>query len=688
MTVSPDALLRDQARLDALHRVNLMGTPASEAFDRLARLAARLMHAPIGLVNFINDERQFFKGCFGYTSREMRTDWGFCPVTIARGEPLIINDVRRDPRFSSNPVVSHAGVAAYAGVPLVNEEGHALGTLCVLDYQARSWHDNDVQDLLDLSVSTLAEVRLSVWAQQRRRLFEAFEHAPCLIAVTRGPEHRYTFANAAHKRLLGPTNLEQPAQLALTGGSDTGLLEPMNTAYRTGKPVYRYETTVPEPGLADEPEQGTYTFVYSPLHAPSGDVEGLLHVAVDVTEQARTRAELAASERHVRDIAITLQESLLPRNLGSYEALEVAARYACGSPDRPDALTVRADGPRTGEEVGGDWYDVINLGVGRTALVIGDVMGRGVHAAAVMGQLRTAMRAYARLDLPPTEIMDLLDALVDEIAPEQLVTCAYAVYDPTTHQLRYANAGHLPPLLVGPNGSVRWLDGAQGTPLGTKGGPYLPGVVDMPPGATLALYTDGLVEERRQDIDVGMDRLAAVLTEQDDVLADTCERTLKQLLSPDGQSDDVALLLCRVPVPAAATSRAATLRLGDTRVSASQARQFTTATLGSWGLRADVVDPVVLVVSELVSNALLHAGGGVELRLRRTQRELHLEVCDGRVHLPHRRSGEPSEEGGRGLHLVDHFSRRWGARQTESGKSVWCEFDLAAAGTAHSSARA
>ncbi len=656
-----------------------MTTPASESFDRLARLAARLMHAPVGLVNFIDGERQFFKGCFGFRSRNMPTDWGFCPVTIAAGQPLVINDVRRDPRFAANPVVAGVGVAAYAGVPLVNDEGHALGTLCVLDYTVRSWGEADIEDLLDLAATTMSEIRLNVWAQEQQRLFEAFQHAPCLIAVTRGPEHRYSFANTEHRRLLGPGRFAEPARYAVPRAAELGLIDQMDAAYHSGQPVYCHETQVQPSDGEDEAAHGVYTFVYSPLHAPSGEVEGLLHVAVDVTEQVRAKADLLASERHVREIALTLQESLLPRDLGEYEALQVAARYACGSESRPERGGEPAQGEAAAGEqkVGGDWYDVISLGVGRTAMVIGDVMGRGVPAAAVMGQLRTAVRAYARLDLPPNEVLRLLNEVVQDIGDEQFATCVYAVYDPSTHKLRYASAGHLPPLLVEPGGVVRRLDAAEGAPLGTDGGgPYLAGVADMPPGATVALYTDGLVEERHRDIDVGVAELAAVLAERQMSLDDTCETALKRLRLPGGQADDVALLLCRAPVPAASTVRAAALTLGESRVSASQARQFTTATLAHWGVGRETAEPAVLVVSELVSNALLHAAGGVELRLRRTQRQLHVDVRDRNTRLPSRRGAEPSDEGGRGLHLVDHFCCRWGARQTDGGKSVWCEFDL------------
>ena len=182
------------------------------------------------------------------------------------------------------------------------------------------------------------------------------------------------------------------------------------------------------------------TVTCTPVEATRTSDGGVLVFAADVTDHAEAAERLRASERRQRETAVTLQRCLLPQELEQPDDLRVAATYQPGGTDAA---------------VGGDWYDVITLGAGRTALVIGDVMGRGVRAAAVMGQLRTAVRAYARLDLPPHEVLQLLDGLAAEIDASQIATCVYAVHDPNEGRLVYASAGHLPILVRDEDGTVR-----------------------------------------------------------------------------------------------------------------------------------------------------------------------------------------------------------------------------------------
>jgi PAS domain S-box-containing protein len=244
--------------------------------------------------------------------------------------------------------------------------------------------------------------------------------------------------------------------------------------------------------------------------------------------EATAEREAAAREHRIAD---ELQRSLLPPSTFAPEGLEVATFYRAGA---------------EGTQVGGDWYDVVELPGGRTALVVGDVMGRGVHAAAVMGQLRAAVRAYARLDLPPAEVLRLLDGVVQELDADQIVTCVHAVYDPATGELCYANAGHLPPALLTPAGPTATLDGIGGAPLGAGGDVEIAeGKVVLEPGTLLALYTDGLVERRDEDITRGIGRLLEALTAAagDDVAA--IPERLAATLAPDTATDDVAILVAR-----------------------------------------------------------------------------------------------------------------------------------------------
>ena len=386
----------------------------------------------------------------------------------------------------------------------------------------------------------------------------------------------------------------------------------------------------------------------------------------DVTEQREVElaraAELAAREAAAREhrIADTLQHSLLPTDAHQPETLDVASFYLAGT---------------EGTQVGGDWYDVIELGADRTGLVIGDVMGRGVRAAAVMGQLRAAIRAYARLDLPPAHLLEQLDGVVREFEGDQIVTCVYAVYDPADHTLTYANAGHLPPLLRERDGRVRRLTRSLAPPLGT-GQVYLEEeVVRLHPGATLALYTDGLVERRDSDIDTGVQRLSERLAHSGiEPLAGLTDWLVGSLDAP-AHDDDVALLMIRLPA-GGHREEAMAWDVGTGADAVSEARRATERAVRGWSLPQQLADDVTLVVSEMVTNALRHGRPPVSLRMRRTQSALVVEVWDGAAVLPRRLRPTPEDEGGRGVQLVALLADRWGARPTSTGKATWCLFRL------------
>ncbi|MFE5633327.1 SpoIIE family protein phosphatase [Streptomyces sp. NPDC056543] len=229
-----------------------------------------------------------------------------------------------------------------------------------------------------------------------------------------------------------------------------------------------------------------------------------------------------------REAALTLQRSLTNDALPTVDGLELAGRYL----------------PASDHDVGGDWYDVIPLPEGRTALVIGDVMGHGIHAAAVMGQLRTAVRTLARHGVPPAELLRSLDAVVAEVGEDEMATCVYAVHDPATDRVVIARAGHPPPAVATADGAITFLEGPPGTPLGTGGQEFGTEELLLPPGSLLVLYTDGLIEARDRDLDQGMDQLAEVLLHLEQPLGRLCDDILEQLL-PCAPGDDVAVLLAR-----------------------------------------------------------------------------------------------------------------------------------------------
>lgn len=317
---------------------------------------------------------------------------------------------------------------------------------------------------------------------------ELLGRLPGLVALVYGPEHRIAYVNDAYAAAFGPRPAGATVADTCPEAEELGLLPLIDQVLRSGKP-----RTVKSRRTQDG---GSYTVTCLPVDSPHLD-DGVLVHAADVTDHAEAAERLRASERRHRETAVTLQRSLLPQDLEQPDDLRIAATYQPGGTDAA---------------VGGDWYDVITLGAGRTALVIGDVMGRGVRAAAVMGQLRTAVRAYARLDLPPHEVLQLLDGLAAEIDASQIATCVYAIHDPNEGKLVYASAGHLPILVRDEDGSVRRAEDPTGPPLGTGGWLHASGSIALPPGSTAVLYTDGLVERRREDIDEGVAALARALS--------------------------------------------------------------------------------------------------------------------------------------------------------------------------------
>ncbi|MGW6558230.1 SpoIIE family protein phosphatase [Streptomyces hydrogenans] len=237
-----------------------------------------------------------------------------------------------------------------------------------------------------------------------------------------------------------------------------------------------------------------------------------------------------------RAAALALQRSLTNSELPAVTGLELTGRYL----------------PASAHDVGGDWFDVIELPGGRTGLVIGDVMGHGIHAAAVMGQLRTAVRTLARHDIPPTEMLRSLDAVVADLGEDTMATCLYAVHSPATGTWTIARAGHLPPAVVTPEGAVSFLQGPPGTPLGTGAHDFGTEELPLPPGGLLVLYTDGLIEARDRDLDEGMRQLGRALGRADGPLDEVCDGVLARLLV-DPARDDVALVLARTTAGPAAT---------------------------------------------------------------------------------------------------------------------------------------
>ncbi len=374
-----------------------------------------------------------------------------------------------------------------------------------------------------------------------------------------------------------------------------------------------------------------------------------------------SQEQLAAAISGGHPLAVTLQQSLLPRGLPAQDAVEAAHRY----------LPAHSG-------VGGDWFDVIPLSGARVALVVGDVVGHGLHAAATMGRLRTAVHNLAMLDLPPDELLTHLDEVVARIDDEQTVggredavigaTCLYAVYDPVTCRCQLARAGHLPAMLVSPDGTTDIPDTPVGPPLGLRGLPFTTIEFDVPEGSQLVLYTDGLVESRTHDIDVGLERLRTALSHPGRSPEETCQAVLRSMLPADS-ADDIALLVARTR--ALPGERIAEWNVPPDPSAVAASRAAATAQLRRWGLE-DLVLGTELILSELVTNAIRHGGSPIGVRLVYA-RTLICQVADTSSTSPRLRLAADTDEGGRGLFLVGQIAQRWGTRYTETGKIIWTE---------------
>ncbi|MFD5014922.1 SpoIIE family protein phosphatase [Streptomyces chartreusis] len=392
-----------------------------------------------------------------------------------------------------------------------------------------------------------------------------------------------------------------------------------------------------------------------------------LTLAVDFAARAAVCIDNARRYTQQHNAAEALQRSLLPGEVPAHPALETAHRY----------LPAQAS---TG--VGGDWFDVIPLSGLRVALVVGDVVGHGMHASATMGRLRAAVRTLAHLDLAPDEVLARLDDLVDQLATEQRqaedttpqiigATCVYAIYDPVSRHCAVARAGHPPPTLLGPDGRLCPLDVPAGLPLGLGGLPYETAELELAEGSLIALYSDGLLLAGDRDIDQGLTLLHDTLTGPARSLEHTC-KAVEDVMLPDRPADDVTLLLGRTRVLAA--EDVATWELPAEPTAAGRARALVTERLTEWGLE-ELAFTTELIVSELVTNAYRYAGGPVVLRLIRNG-HLICEVSDTSSTSPHLRQARSTDEGGRGLFLVAQLSERWGTRYGRNSKTIWTEQPL------------
>jgi serine phosphatase RsbU (regulator of sigma subunit)/anti-sigma regulatory factor (Ser/Thr protein kinase) len=383
-------------------------------------------------------------------------------------------------------------------------------------------------------------------------------------------------------------------------------------------------------------------------------------IGMEFTNRAALFMDSARRYSRERATALTLQRSMLPTELSHPTSVEVRHRYLPGS-----KLI----------EVGGDWYESMALPGGRVALVVGDVAGHGVRAAVTMGRLRTAIKTLTMLELTPAETLQRLDDLkheLGEIEPH-FATCVYAIFDSVDGTCEVASAGHLPPLLVRPDGSSEFLDVSPAPPLGIGASPIGSRTLQIEDGSLLVMYTDGLVEKRTEDIDQGLARLQKLFGPQSptEPLEDLCKLALAGVYD-DHQRDDIAILMARLR--RISSDRHVTWSLAPKLTAARRARSLIMRPLRHWGL-SELIPAAELVVSELVTNAVRYAQSKISLRLV-LEGALFCEILDDSAALPRLRQAADDDERGRGLQVVSQVAQRWGTRRTGTGKVVWCELAL------------
>ncbi|MFF4715474.1 SpoIIE family protein phosphatase [Streptomyces eurythermus] len=597
---------------------------------------------------------------------EERRHWSINLYRVHSGSGRPIGVAWLGTDITARRAAAREAAAARRNLALLNEAGARIGNSLDLETTARELLDVVVPGFCDLATVDLYQGLLAGdetppghadgSAELRRVAFaSAVSGAPFSSAgkpVDVGAVHHFPFHSPCAEALRTARPQRVPAE-------EGGLVQ----------------STLAVPMVAHDTVVGLAQFARTKGSEPFGDRDRDL--AVELAARAAVCIDNARLYRREHERALILQRSLLPPGDPEASGLDIACRYLPGN-----AAT----------EVGGDWFDVIELPGHRTALVVGDVMGRGLRAAVAMGELRTAVRTLALLDLEPAEVLSALDEIARglgtpggvqqatrtarqprdaDLSEVYLATCVYAVYDSVTRRCTFANAGHLPPVLVEPGEPALMLDVPPGMPLGVGGEPFEEVEVELPEGALLALYTDGLVESRDHPLDEGLQAFIGALTDPCRPLEDVCDHVLSTLDTHHGE-DDIALLMARVQgLPADS--------VGDWTLpreprSVGRAREYARNRLQSWDLEP-LIDTTELLVSELVTNALRYGEGEIRLRLL-LDRTLVCEVWDSGLVQPRRRRARDTDEGGRGLQLVGLLSAAWGSRRTPRGKTVWFELPL------------
>jgi len=560
----PEAVT-DPRRLEALRRQALLDTPPEEEFDRLTRLASRLIGLPVALVSLVDADRQFFKSCVGVPEpwaqrRETPLSHSFCQHVVEGGKPLVVRDARRHAVLRHNAAVAELGTIAYAGFPLF-AEGQVIGTLCAIDDVPRDWLPEDLEVIADLAALAQSELDLRAAGRAahggRRRAEQARELAEHAQAVAESATEVLTRLTALTDAVLPAPDLGEMLRRAATEvrrsfRADAALVAIGSEHASAGLPV-RDETMI-ELGLrlldqAGEGEVAAFAdlgaeargslraVLAAPLHGA-----GVLLVASAAARQwtelerhllklgaERLGVALGQARLHDRErlVAATLQRALLPGHLPSVPGVALAARL------------VPAEAP-----AGGDWYDAFALPGRRVGLAVGDVVGHGIEPAAAAARLRHFLRGFVLGGHDPAGVVAALDTLVEDEPHAEFSSVLYAELDVARGRVRWATAGHVPPVLVR-DGEPRVLPSPGGALLGVQGVvPWPQRTDELVAGDRLVLYTDGLVERPGRPLDLAIEDIFAVCAEAADDVDALCDALLEA--RPRPRIDDAAILAAAI----------------------------------------------------------------------------------------------------------------------------------------------
>ncbi|MEN5075066.1 SpoIIE family protein phosphatase [Isoptericola cucumis] len=728
---------------------------ADEVFDRIARLVHRQLGVPAAAIVMLGPTGQTLPGAVGFPEEAQRTRRISLPqpltATVARTRtPLVVRDAENDPRVEGRHQVQDLVACSYAGYPVEDARGQVVGALWALSSEVRDWTEVDLATLADLSAACSSELRMRA-ERERARLaeqvaFRAHRRSRFLLGLSERFARVTTLDEVedAIAHVIGTGTGARWVSLALVdadrrhlsfftvGHQEPGTTQMRSTRLDAARPdthVVRTRTPLrfrdhaemvaayPEMRPVGSVSEGARSFL--PVSS-NGTVVGVIACVWDTVREhdAETAALESTISRYValalervallearRRVATTLQESMLTAP-PTVAHLDIATTYS------PAART---------DQVGGDWYDAVVRDDGTAIVMIGDVAGHDVHAAAQMGQLRSMLRALAwSHDESPAALLSRLDRANDRLGPSAMATAVVARLDrdppspspgpvatgadpggdaaerpERAYTLTWSVAGHPPPMVLRRDGTVQRLADVPDLLLGVV---PATGRTDrtcrLLPGDTLVLYTDGLVERRGVPSEERLADLERVLAGAHGEATSAVPRALLRGLVADPQRDDVAVLAVRVRVPApsgppspAGPARAERRVASDDLSDLGPTRRWVDDVLESCEVDDERRRTAMLLTSEILTNALEHGEGPITARVEVDGRRLRVGVRDGSTAEPELQSPSPHDLSGRGVLFLDRLASRWGVERHDGsdavgrhsgvveGKTVWFEID-------------